>query len=101
MPYRGSMRCSGWKRRPPTTAKRHPRPIGMEDSTQADIAGVRETIETYLRGHATGDPAYMRRAFLPTAHIEGIRDGAFTSWGLDEYCALFNGQPAPDEATRQ
>jgi hypothetical protein len=68
---------------------------------EAEIAGVRETVEAYLLGHATGDPAHMRRAFLPTAHIEGIREGVFTSWGLDEYCALFDGKPAPDEATRQ
>jgi hypothetical protein len=43
----------------------------------------------------------MRQAFLPTAHIEGIREGKFTSWSLDEYCALFTGVPAADEATRQ
>ena len=23
----------------------------------------------------------MRKAFLPTAHIDGIRDGKFVSWG--------------------
>lgn len=54
----------------------------------------------YARGHATGDPSYHRRAFLPTAHVEGLRDGVFTSWTLDDYCALFTGSPAPDEATR-
>ena len=67
----------------------------------ADHAGVRAALEHYLRGHATGDPTQMRLAFLPTAHIEGIREGKFTSWTLDEYCALFNGTPAADEATRQ
>ena len=54
----------------------------------------------YIRGHATGDPAHFREAFLPTAHIEGIRDGTFVSWLLDEYCALFDGHPAPDESAR-
>ena len=62
--------------------------------------GVRAAIETYFRGHATGDAAHFRRAFLPTAHIEGNRDGQFTSWTLDEYCALFKGNPAADEAKR-
>jgi hypothetical protein len=57
-------------------------------------------LRSYLRGHATGDPAHFREAFLPTAHVEGIRDRAFVSWSLDEYCALFRGQPAPDEAAR-
>ncbi|PZG94079.1 6-phosphogluconate dehydrogenase [Streptomyces sp. NTH33] len=57
-------------------------------------------LRAYIRGHATGDPAHFRDAFLPTAHVEGIRDGAFVSWRLDEYCALFPGRPAPDEAAR-
>ncbi|MEU6007934.1 nuclear transport factor 2 family protein [Streptomyces sp. NPDC047453] len=61
---------------------------------------VLEPLRSYIRGHATGDPTHFRDAFLPTAHIEGIRDGAFVSWRLDEYCALFPGRPAADEPTR-
>ena len=57
-------------------------------------------LRAYIRGHATGDPAHFRAAFLPTAHIEGIRDGAFVSWSVDDYCSLFSGQPAADESTR-
>jgi hypothetical protein len=57
-------------------------------------------LRAYIRGHATGDPAHFREAFLPTAHIEGLRNVGFVSWSLDEFCALFTGQPAPDEATR-
>ena len=62
--------------------------------------GVRAAINHYFRGHATGDASHMRKAFLPTAHIEGIREGKFTSWTLDEYCALFKGTPAGDESAR-
>jgi hypothetical protein len=62
--------------------------------------GIRAAINHYFRGHATGDASHMRKAFLPTAHIEGIREGKFTSWTLDEYCALFKGKPAGDESTR-
>ncbi len=54
----------------------------------------------YAAGHATGEASYHRRAFLPTAHVEGLRDGAFVSWGLDDFCALFTGKPADDEAER-
>ncbi|MFF9492796.1 nuclear transport factor 2 family protein [Streptomyces flaveolus] len=61
---------------------------------------VLEPLRAYIRGHATGDPTHFRDAFLPTAHIEGIRDSAFVSWHLDEYCTLFRGRPAPDEPTR-
>jgi hypothetical protein len=60
---------------------------------------VLEPLHAYALGHATGDPVHFRRAFRPTAHIEGIRDGAFASWDLDTYCGLFAG-PAPDEQQR-
>lgn len=60
--------------------------------------GVTAPLEDYARGHATRDPAYFRRAFLPTAHIEGLRDGAFASWTLDEFTRLFDGRPDPREA---
>jgi hypothetical protein len=58
-----------------------------------------EPLHAYALGHATGSPDHFRRAFRPTAHIEGIRDGAFASWDLETYCALFDG-PAVDEETR-
>ncbi|MET8982276.1 nuclear transport factor 2 family protein [Streptomyces sp. NPDC004539] len=83
---------------------------GTPADSEADIAvaatvpvledAVLEPLRAYIRGHATGDPTHFRDAFLPTAHIEGIRDGAFVSWPLNEYCALFPGRPAPDEPTR-
>ncbi|MFD6349734.1 nuclear transport factor 2 family protein [Streptomyces roseolus] len=57
-------------------------------------------LRAYVRGHATGDPRHFREAFLPTARVQGIRDSVLVSWPLDEYCALFQGRPAPDEATR-
>ncbi|MFF7530264.1 nuclear transport factor 2 family protein [Streptomyces bobili] len=61
---------------------------------------VLQPLRAYVRGHATGDPVHFHDAFLPTAHIEGVRNGAFVSWPLAEYCALFHGMPARDEATR-
>jgi len=42
----------------------------------------------------------MRKAFLPGAHIEGNRNGAFSSWTVDEYVANFKG-PAADESSRK
>ena len=62
---------------------------------------VRAPLHNYLMGHATGDPSHMRKAFLPTAHIEGIRDGKFVSWSLEEYCVRFTGKPASDVASRR
>jgi 3-hydroxyisobutyrate dehydrogenase-like beta-hydroxyacid dehydrogenase len=56
-------------------------------------------LHAYALTHATGDPSYLPAAFLPTARIEGYRDGAFASMDLDAFAALFAG-PAPDESTR-
>jgi Putative lumazine-binding len=61
---------------------------------------IRTTLETYFAGHASGDPAFMREAFLPGARIEGFRDQQFLAWTLEEYCKVFTGNPAPDEASR-
>src|SRR5688500_14728482 len=66
----------------------------------ADTQQIRQVIGVYFRGHATANADTMRAAFLPTAHIEGIRNGAFTSWTVDQYVANFRGTPATDEATR-
>lgn len=74
--------------------------IAVAATAPAVADAVLEPLRGYMRGHATGDPTQFREAFLPTAHIEGIRDGVFVSWRLDEYCALFPGRPAPDEPAR-
>ncbi|MEO8411242.1 MAG: nuclear transport factor 2 family protein [Propionivibrio sp.] len=70
-------------------------------SKHPEEAAVRVPLERYMQGHASDDAAHMREAFLPTAHIESMRDGTFTSWTLDEYCQCFKGSPAADEATRR
>jgi hypothetical protein len=68
---------------------------------QSDDSAVRAVVNQYFRGHATASADEMRKAFMPTAHIEGIRNGKFVSWTVDEYCANFKGQPAKDEADRR
>jgi hypothetical protein len=65
-----------------------------------DVKSIRDVIGVYFQGHATNKGDVMRSAFLPTAHIEGLRNGVFTSWTVDEYVANFRSQPAPDEASR-
>lgn len=65
-----------------------------------DVKQIRQVIGVYFRGHATANADTMRAAFLPTAHIEGIRNGAFTSWTVDQYVANFRGTPAQDESRR-
>jgi hypothetical protein len=68
--------------------------------TEEEIQAI-EPIQQYFLGHANDDAAFMRQAFLPTAHIESIREGVFTSWSLDVYCQRFKQQPAADEAMRK
>jgi hypothetical protein len=60
----------------------------------------RRPVYHYFYGHHTGDAAHFREEFLPTARIESVRDGKLVSWTLDEYCRLFDGKPADDEAWR-
>ena len=75
-------------------------PLGAQAQRSTDETAVRHVINTYFRGHATGIPDTMRAAFLPSAHIEGIRNGTFTSWTVDQYVGGFRGQPAADEGSR-
>ena len=58
-------------------------------------------LQAYVAGHATGEPAFFAEAFLPSAHVEGLRDGAFVSWDLETYRGLFHGRPADDEPDRR
>ena len=74
-----------------------PPPAGAQSP---DDQAVRAAIQQYFRGHATADAAEMRKAFLPTAHIEGIRNGEFVSWTAEEYSSRFTGKPATDESSR-
>ncbi|HXA46170.1 MAG TPA: nuclear transport factor 2 family protein [Burkholderiaceae bacterium] len=76
-------------------------PAGKDATNTAEHAAVRIPIEHYFLGHARDDAAHMRQAFLPTAHIESIREGVLTSWPLDVYCERFKGTPAADEAQRR
>lgn len=69
-------------------------------SADADVQAIRAAITVYFRGHATRNADTMRAAFLPTAHIEGIRNGRFTSWTVDQYVANFRGDVPADEASR-
>ena len=68
--------------------------------TSEDDRGIRAAITQYFRGHATRNADTMRVAFLPTAHIEGLRNGQFVSWTVDQYVANFRGDVPADEASR-
>lgn len=60
----------------------------------------RKPLEAYMQAHATGDGDLIRAAFLPTARIDGVRDGRPVSRTTEEFASGFSGQPAQDEAQR-
>lgn len=66
-----------------------------------DEAAVRQTLEHYLAGHATGDPTHMRAAFHPEAKLFWIQDGVLRQRSSADYIAGFTGRPAADEARRR
>jgi len=64
-------------------------------------AMVRVPLENYLKGHATGDGEYMRKAFHANARIMGIRESKLTVWTVEEYVRLFPGKADPEEPKRK
>jgi hypothetical protein len=66
-----------------------------------DEAGVRQAIEYYFQGHATGNGENHKKAFHPEAKLFWIREGKFTQRTSEEYIAGSSGKPAADEAQRK
>lgn len=68
--------------------------------TDAEKAAVRQTLEHYLQGHATGDGNHFRVAFQDSANLYFVRDGKVQIWTSNDYAAKAAGKPADDEAKR-
>lgn len=66
-----------------------------------DERAVREALEHYLAGHATGDGAHHKMVFHPEAKLFFNRDGQFATRTSAEYIAGSPGKPAADEAQRK
>jgi hypothetical protein len=73
-------------------------PVGAQNKEEA---GVREAIEHYFRGHATGDGEHFKKAFHLEAKLFWIRDGKLSQRTAADYIAGARGTPAPDEAQRK
>ena len=72
---------------------------GIAQTLEKDA--VRIPLENYIKGHATGDGEYMRKAFHTEGNLIFIREGKFTTRSFAEYIAGFTGKPAADEANRK
>ena len=75
--------------------------ISAARAQNAEEAAVRQAIEHYFRGHATGQGEHFRKVFHPESKLFWIREGKFAQRTSEEYIAGASGKPAPDEAQRK
>ena len=76
--------------------------IALAASAQtADKDAARLPLENYIKGHATGDSEFMKKAFHTEGNLIFIRDGKYMTRSFAEYIAGFTGKPAADEADRK
>ncbi len=74
---------------------------GFAYAQDAEKEAARVPLENYLKGHATGDGEYMKKAFHTEGNMIFIRDGKYTTRSFADYIAGFTGKPAADEAKRK
>lgn len=67
----------------------------------SDKDAVMIPLENYLKGHATGDGEYFKKAFHTEGNLIWIRDGKYTTRSFAEYIAGASGKPPADEAQRK
>jgi Putative lumazine-binding len=70
-------------------------------ASEAEAAAARVPLEHYINAHATGNPEFIRKAFLPEAKIMAFRDGKLLNLSVEEFASRFSGKPAADEAQRK
>ena len=68
-------------------------------TSEKDAARV--PLENYIKGHATGDGEFMKKAFHTEGNLIFVRDGKYTTRSFADYIAGFTGKPAADEAGRK
>jgi hypothetical protein len=66
-----------------------------------ETAAARVPLENYLKGHATGDGDFMKKAFHTEGNMIFVRDGKYMTRSFAEYIAGMSGKPAADEAQRK
>ena len=61
----------------------------------------RVPLENYLKGHETGNPEFMKKAFYNEGKLIFVRDGKYSTRTFAEYIRGMSGKPAEDEAQRK
>lgn len=72
---------------------------GISQTSEKDL--VRVPLENYIKGHATGDGEFMRKAFHTEGNLIFVRDGKYLTRSFADYIAGFSGKPAADESARK
>lgn len=67
----------------------------------AEEAAVRQALDYYIQGHATGQGEHFRKAFHTDARLFAVRDGKYWQLTSEEYIARAAGKPADDEVQRK
>ena len=71
------------------------------EAQMSEKDAVKIPLNNYLKGHETGKPEFMRKAFHTEGKLIFIRDGKYTTRTFDEYILGMSGKPADDEAKRK
>lgn len=74
---------------------------GIASAQDAEKEAARVPLENYLKGHATGDGEYMKKAFHTEGNMIFIREGKYMTRSFADYIAGFTGKPPVDEAKRK
>jgi hypothetical protein len=72
-----------------------------QKSADPELNAVRVPLDNYIKGHATGDPEYFKKAFHTEGNLIFIREGKYTTRSFADYIAGASGKPAADEAQRR
>jgi hypothetical protein len=67
----------------------------------AEEQAVRQAIEHYFRGHATGQGEHFRKVFHTDSKLFAVREGKFWQLTSEEYIARAPGKAPDDEAKRK
>lgn len=73
----------------------------LHAASEAEAPAARIPLENYINAHATGNPDFIRKAFLPEAKIMAFRDGKLLNLSVEEFASRFSGKPAADESQRK
>jgi len=74
---------------------------GSVSAQTSEESAVRVPLDNYIKGHATGNGEFMKKAFHTEGSLIFVRDGKYSTRSFAEYIAGFTGKPAADEKDRK